>query len=89
MDHDAVEQLFTFVPPVDEQIDDTKPLELLGASAASFAHDLVDLVSGKPLREAIVKLQAVVQVTADGIREAARRRDRGLALSGKAEAQHP
>lgn len=86
MTPEEIESMFTYVPPVDEQLENTKPLEHLGASATSFAHDLADLLKGKALRNALVKLQGVVQAAADGIREAARRRDRAQALSAKADA---
>lgn len=86
MTPEEIEAMFGYSPPVDEQLEDTKPLEHLGASATSFAHDLAELLTGKPLRDALVKLQSVVQVAADGIRERARRRDRAQALSAKADA---
>lgn len=83
---DDIESLFTYSAPVDEQIESTKHLEELGESAKRFAFELLRLVpAGRARGEVIVKLQAVVNAAAERIREAAKRKDRALALAAKAE----
>lgn len=84
IDHQVVDSMFEFSPPVDEQIEDSKPLEQLGVHAARFAHELIDLVPPGPLRtSAIIKLQSVVGTAAEAIRKAQMRKDRAMALSAR------
>jgi hypothetical protein len=89
MDLDDIDRLFASDPCVDEQMEDTRPVEDLGTAARAFAYELVRVVPAVARRRVLASLVALVVVANEAIRAKAKQRDRGRALADRAEAQIP